>query len=411
MRAKLNNTLDLINTLACKYEVFDRFGHNLVASHYLNKLYTAKLFATINSYFYNPYKEPLVTPNTPKVEFEVYELMVSNLLPFNFWGSLPQKYILAKIFISNKALYDYEEILKNPIILTLATLGESVSTYFFDNFYISINDYPELKTIPGLSFLESIPLSTLLKVSKEKHKDLYNLYRITIKNPHKHDYHMPEGINSINLNADIENDGKITEELMKQVQNKLYIFPKSLISYAGSIFSYITIGCRLNYGLKYLYLNEHNILKELIIPSTVKRITNTDNRPLKIDNIVFENYPDSQLLQDEEALTQLIKILFYCKVEESYFNGIETITKENKYKVKYNIFPTFNSFLLQSQHKALEFYLPILQHRFFYEETTIGNTIHKIIPIPDNYAKDIVLEIYKSIREHLKSYQENFQRK
>lgn len=397
---ELRKALNQIEVLTIKYEVFDRFGHNLISQNYLNRLYSAKLFITVNYNFQNASKITLISSTTPQIELETYYTIIKNLIPiFISMHPTSQKYYLYKIFKNGKTVYDYEEILKNPILLTLCTLGKPVDTYFFDNYYLKLKDYPDLKNIAGIQFTENISLSTLIRIQKDKYNDLYSLYNASKKSSHDNDYHLPDGITNLNWNYYLYNGSPIIYKFTKLIHNKLYIFPNSLRIYCGPIFSDITIGCKLNYGLEYLQLNEHKKLKELIIPSTVKLINNTDDRPLRIDNIIFENYPDSELIKNPEALTKLIKLLFYCKIDERHFNGIETITQENKYKVKYNVFPCFQTFLFRSKHKPLEFYFNVLQFSF-YEEISIENTIKKTKQIPNDQAKKIVLEIYKTIKEH-----------
>lgn len=333
--------LNKIKRIETLYEIYDRFGHNLIQEEDLKILYTKKFYVITSSPL--NIKEPIISPNSPKIEIKTYkkftEDILKNELKYYWQTDIKFYYIFSKIYKGNKTYYDYEEILKTPLLLAFLTYN-GYYVYFLDNYLINTKDYSGLNFFNEImAWEESVPLITILKIMELNNiqNSFHTISKYAFKKSHQNDYKLPDGLTHINLNADIHNNsGVITNIIKKNVANKKLIFPYPLKSYAGPIFSSITKGCILNEGLEYLYLNEHEEISELVIPSSLKVLTNTDNRPLKINTIIFNNYKNSALLNNKDALTNLLKhIISYEPIETKYHFETDTNGKIDMNKPYY----------------------------------------------------------------------------
>lgn len=344
--------------------VIPYFDKDLIYKNELRELYEIKfnvLTIDINEFGYSP----ITSDNS--YEYEIYKSIISNKIrKINNGETVETKRFKEQgmykklINIFNKELIspNLSMELKTKIILNSGYLIGLILSFekengldnFFKEHTLSKNYYKDwIKLYSNIILEDSLSLDSICTFieyeleTKEinRYPNIYKLYRLikeVEKNNQENDiYKLPEGIKELNgywgqMTSYSMSSYKylILKIIREKAKDEKIIFPSSLRKITGDIFantpldSYNIKGVVLNEGLEIIgpeVFDKQNI-KNVIIPPSVKEISNNSFNYYKIEVLEFINFKESKLLynllyNNNVPYRELFFYLFHCDI---YFN-------------------------------------------------------------------------------------------
>ena len=352
----VNNKEELLKKLEdieLNFLVFRAYGKNLITEDYLETLYRIKF--QVLTYSPNGICESLANYKMHDSELEYYKKIISTKISFfrsdiYFFSSgndvnlndffeedrLCAIKVISQIIKTNN-IYDPEEILKDKLKLnlTLALNDKEGLKNFYLNFPFSkddiekicpdlyrivnegswknlfrINEKPSIELWLWLYHLEKQNLGLNLFTLLKKHIDL---------GEEKNKYYFPEGIEHISL--DLFGGGDVLFNLRKEMEGKIVILPKSLVSLDTCLFRNVSLeGLYLNEGLEYLMDRSIKCksLKTLVISSTLENFSSLIIDEGEIETCIFNDFTNSKILNNPMLLKEFLENFVYLKKIECH---------------------------------------------------------------------------------------------
>ena len=345
----VNNKEELLKKLEdieLNFLVFRAYGKNLITEDYLETLYKIKF--QVLTYSPNGICESLANYKMHDSELEYYKEIISTKIYFFRSGidvNLNDFFEEDRLFaieaisqiIKTNNIYDPEEILKDKLKLnlTLALNDKEGLKNFYLNYPFSkddiekicpnlyrivnegswknlfrINEKPSIELWLWLYHLEKQNLGINLFTLLKKHIDL---------GEEENKYYFPEGIEHISL--DLFGGSGVLLNLRKEMEDKIVIMPKSLVSLDTSLFRNVSLeGLYLNDGLEYLMDRSIKCksLKTLVIPSTLENFSSLILDEGEIETCIFNDFTNSKILNNPMLLKAFLENFVYLKKIECH---------------------------------------------------------------------------------------------
>jgi len=263
---KKEDFLRIITDLEAKYEIFRRYGRNVVTQEHLYNLYRVKfdiITFVLEDYNIMPYIKSVT-------EKEIYEDIIfkkkekiirgKNSTIKEIFGKNEKKAIkyLASLFQEDTRR---SEIFSEYAIATSSTILKLLLTFdseydfrrFYDNILVDTKKNMEYFEDSYFTWQDKIPLSSLMEfmspeiateyyMSKDyKNKYLYNLYYLSKEISGS--YHLPEGLVSINIPSyeppylvGYKINHHYLRKIRTETKNKSVFFPDTLENITGDLF-------------------------------------------------------------------------------------------------------------------------------------------------------------------------------
>ena len=343
--------LEKINILELKYEVFRRFGRNIVTYEHLYNLYRVKFdIITLVLEDYN-----LGSYINNEIEKEVYEDIIfrkkekilkgENLTIKKIFGQNEKRAInvLSSLFkeennrdelVGKKIRTKYNMFCGEDTLKLLLTF-DSDSEHKFKKFYdMPVNSKRSMEYFEDSYFTwkDEIPLSSLmefmdLKTMKDFYRSknymneyLYHLYYLSKKD--SDNYFLPEGLLSIDIpsyapqyvTSNIKKHHYLSK-IQREAKGKNIFFPDSLYNISGDIFDNIdSINFKTKSNLiriSYTFL-EPKKQSTIYIPSKLEFVKKPAIDLSNVETIYFDNFDEAALLtkKNEESLCNLLYNVF-----------------------------------------------------------------------------------------------------
>lgn len=338
--------LERVTIIENKYYVFEEYGRGIITYENLFELYKLK-FDILTYNINNLDKNPLI-PKT-KIEYKCYEEIINKKFECILMGKNTYlndiyeektKQAIKEIAFYLKGIAPQKHATsiitdKYRLALLLAFDSENGLVKFFNQNMINTEEaiikYGAKYNRAVFEFTESIPLDTCFQIveanemnnpndSTHYNHPLYRLFKLTNNLPQYttsggfKTYFLPEGLKKINTLFLHRTDPLRNYINLKSNKNTV-IFPYTMEEINGHLFyEYIhPVNVILNNGLKIIgdHALKHQQMEHLILPSTVELISRHAFDFQSIKWLYFNDFENSKLLHDKEALRTLIKELFY----------------------------------------------------------------------------------------------------
>lgn len=334
------------------YQVFSMFGRNLVSKEQFYDLYQLKFnlltFDLIHSNAM-PFHESM-----EEIELECYKEIImkkieclvngSNAYIYEsfLWNSLKAISILKMIFKDENRQFDSKKILTNHLLLSLLLALDKKDGLdeFFNNYLVLKANYPNLDFYEDVfSWKDELPLATIFWLMNNQGVSdslsiLYNMTKKTLDNDQNSNiYRFPEGLVAIDYNFLSDKPQKtqfILDKIRKDVKNKSVILPSTLVTLLGNIFSCIPLlNIELNFGLESIFGIDFDelMVEKLILPPSVSNLDFLADINKHIKELIFYDYKNSKILNNETNLLELLKS-FFCILKKRENSDNSTIIEE-----------------------------------------------------------------------------------
>lgn len=462
--------LEKISYLEQRYLLFYEYGRNVIYEEQIQNLYKVKFdiltcdidflrespihkddygFSYYQDIIFSKIERILKGENASvKVSFQddvikAIEIIIDALKnadgEFDYELILKNKYML-NLVISFDEKFGFEEMLSNNTLYPLISYKNM--NFFEDILY---------RNTGGIEWSYSIPLKSALSIlPKELIPDneyadekiyiaIYKLYEISKKYENQNFYDLPSGIVTIDASKVYD---KIVLKIMQESDNKILMFPDTLKSIEGNLFTGHHQNLSLNDGLEMIGLHAFKYYQgnSIVIPSSVRKISNDSFAGKeKYAYIEFDNYENSLLLKDKEALKEFLRYFFYKRgkqqlvgfdmnKEVSYPKESEidqqvyTALKRAEYSYKITTFPRFHQLFFRSISNNMDNNITIDENElyFSYYDPNWKNIISSIEELERTFVTSeevdaIIDRIYELIEQkknkNIKTKLLNFQKK
>ncbi len=450
-----NDLLHKINSLEQKYLLFYEYGRNVVSDEQIKNLYKVKfniLTCDIDFLRESPIRED-------DYGYEYYKDIIFNKLQniilgknnyFNNtfsndmrqalsiireyykgdWGGYDGDYVLYKKYMLNLLLsFDKEDgfkkMLSNNILL--ANLTDNDERNEFENIFSNIS---------GIEWDYLVPLVSLLSIIDDFscNHPINRLYQLMKKSEINTTYYkLPEGI--ISIDSDILSS-RVSKYIRREIKDKKeLVMPSTLKSISGNLFNSEFQKLSLNDGLEMIGLHAFKYYQgnSIVIPSSVRKISyDSFAGKEKYAYIEFDNYENSLLLKDKEALKEFLRYFFYkrgkqqlvgfdmnkevsypkeSEIDQQVYNAL----KRAEYSYKITTFPRFHQLFFRSISNNMDNNITIDENElyFSYYDPNWKNIISTTEELERTFVTSeevdaIIDRIYELIeqkkKEHIKLY-------
>ncbi len=315
----------VLSVLEMRMKIFSLYGKGIITELMINKLYefkyellTFNIMLGGNGFGRLNYAE---VECYDKIIMEKIEDIVRgrNYVLNEFVGNNSFK-MVANLFRNKDGIFSSYDILNNKKLfafLNSLDYRENLSRVidFFNDFMVNISDY-EIPENSAFTWEEKVPLITVMKLMEcgylSQNDEIYSFYEL-VKDKIENIYicKIPEGISEINVGLDIiTKDEKLINMINSKAKDKKVYTPSTL----KSIIGFFNIDCEsliLNDGCEVFspMCFSCNSEFKISVPSSLK-ILHLGEFKDTIDSIIFRDYKNSCILNDEGNLNHLLCTLF-----------------------------------------------------------------------------------------------------
>ena len=342
--------LNRINELEYKFKLFYKYGRKIITDEDMYNLYRVK-FDILTIDICGKTSPFLGIKEKNAFEYECYVEVLRKKIEKIFRG---ENEVIKEIFGSDSvnAIRIIKNIVGNDIDILLVYNLNFVLSFDgsdgFDEYLLKEKQFSLMHDYYGSTWDYYLSYSTLFFIYSlsngrkfefgDFEKKIFRLCVLKEKHQRETDeYRLPDGAICLINDENDDNPNPLTRELSIRSDGKKVICPDSLLvlDFYKGFFVKEILDIELNQGIEKVSLGIDIKSRKISIPSSVKEIRKLYN----IDTILFEDYKNSNVLNDYKSFVSLVIELFYYEevpyTREFVKNDFVKINRGNLYQASY----------------------------------------------------------------------------